>query len=371
VHIDDGQLVLTGTLPSTPESIKATKELIEVRFAGKASKPAAEVTTNKSPRRYENVLVWIAGGNEPTKEASHQIAATKDFWKSKGIYPLTVLWCSDFIESAIGMLGRAFEDALTKVGKPGPSLDARVETEARGVGRAFWRDIKASAKRAAEKDQWGDFKCAGGMYVLFQELVELDDGIRLHFVAEGAGAIVLAELLDQIPPEQLKRIDTITLNMPACTVEKFGDSYSAWLLQNNRQIDILVPNEAAEKRMRVGPYGGSLLGLVQMSFEEKTPRRKRLDGTGFDIVEDAPKSSRILGLRAVAGDTANGCVGKVTAVELEGPGGEDPIRTMREITMGRRAQEHIHQLILGRPLRDPQTIVRRTARPGIDEEKCD
>jgi len=366
VHLDDGALVLTGTLPSSPKSIAATRELVETRYAGNA-----KGAKGKAETKYEHVLIWIAGGNEPTKEAANQIAATKDFWKSKGVYPITVLWCSDFIESALGMLGRAFEDALAKVGKPGPSLDVRVETEARGVGRAFWRDIKESARKAAAKDKLGDRQPAGGMYLVFEELRKLDQRIKLHFVAEGAGAIMLGDLLEELPPEELERIDTITLNMPACTVEKFGDSYATWLLPNGRSIDILVPDQKAEKRMRVGSYGGSLLDLVQMSFEEDTPKRKRFDGTGSDIVEDAPLSSRILGRRSVAEDVALGRAGKVSYVPVKGPDGEDPIRTMRQITMGRQAQEHIHKLILKRRLIEPKEIVPRIESPVAKGENCD
>jgi hypothetical protein len=370
VHLDDGALVLTGTLPSAPESISATRQLIETRYSD-GGNTARKGAKENAETKYEHVLIWIAGGNEPTKEAANQIAATKDFWKSKGVYPVTILWCSDFIESALGMLGRAFEDALAKVGKPGPSLDVRVETEARGVGRAFWRDIKESARKAAAKDRLGDQQPAGGMYLVFEELLKLDKGIKLHFVAEGAGAILLADLLREIPPEELERIDTITLNMPACTVEKFDDSYAAWLLPNGRSIDILVPDEAAEKRMRVGPYGGSLLDLVQMSFEEETPKRKRLDGTGSDIVKDAPLSSRILGRRKVAEDIALRRAGRVSAVALKGPAGEDPIRTMRQVTLGRQAQEHIHKLILNRKLIEPKEIVPRLESAVAKNEICD
>lgn len=366
-HLDDGQLVLTGTLPSTPDSIRATRELIERRFSGQARGVAGR---GLQPTKYSDVLVWLAGGNEPTKEASHQIAATKDFWKSKGIYPLTVLWCSDFIESALDMLAKAFDAAEAKVGKPGPSLDARVETEARGVGRAFWRDIKASARKAAsEKTRLGDEEGPGGMYALFEELVKLDSGIRLHFVAEGAGAILLAELLMTIGSARSRRIETITLNMPSCTVKVFEDVYVRWSTENNRHIDILVPKEAAEKRMRVGSYGGSLLKLVQMSFEEDTPRRQRSDGTEPKTDREAPASSLILGLQKVAGNIALSHRGKVSAIELDGPDGEDPIRSMRDITMGRRAQEHIHKLILGRPLRDSQPVPRRMTPADTEEEK--
>lgn len=365
VHIDDGELVDTGTLPSTLPSLAATRELIRKRHAenpGPAgARPARSGKSTGSPA-YRNVMIWIAGGNEPTKEAANQVGITKDFWKSRGIYPLTVIWCSDFIESALSLLGKAFDDSLARVGRTGPQLDVRIEADARGVGRAFWRDIKLSAARAAAKDMQGDRRGAGGMYLAFSELLQLDPAIRLHFVAEGAGSILLAELLGELTKAQRGRIASITLNLPACTVDDFEQRYLPWIEETRRGIDILVPDEHTEGRMRVGVYGRSLLDLVQMSFEEQPPVRKQ-DAEGLALGEidwEARNCSRILGLRRVALATAAAHPGKVSAVELSGPASPDPIRSMRRVTMGRDAQKFVHALILDRNLESPIEFSQRT-----------
>ena len=347
IHIDDGKLVETGTLPTAPNSIAATRNLIDCRYKEKQMQAPA-LTAQGEKRIYKHVLLWIAGGNEPTKEIANQIGATKDQWKDKGIYPITVIWCSDFIESALNLLDRAFQDAKAKVGKEGPSLDARAEAEARGVGRAFWRDIKLSAEKAAAKDKLGDdIPGDGGMYAAFQQLMELDPEITLHVVAEGAGAILLAELLGQLTNEEAQRIASITLNMPACTVGVFEKRFVSWIEATGNAIEILVPDGSAEKRLRVGIYGGSLLKLVQMSFEETPPVRKPL-GMGLEagkIQKRAPKSSRILGLRRIAEEMAKQHARKVAVGLLKGPVGDQPIHSMRNITTSADAFNVIEAIV--------------------------
>ena len=159
------------------------------RKPGKLRKEAGE-----QKRVYDKVLLWIAGGNEMTKDAVTDAVVAKPYWVSQNVYPITVIWCSDFIEQTIVVLDRLFEAALEKAGKPGPDLDRRIEIEARGIGRAFWRDIKRSAECAASAGDRGS--PPGAMHETFAALMKLDPRIELHVVAEGAGAILLAECFE-------------------------------------------------------------------------------------------------------------------------------------------------------------------------------
>ena len=144
IHLDDGDFVKTGPFPSDVDSIRTTVKLLNGLASGSA--PGSE------ERKYRKLLLWIAGGDEGTNEAVSGTIAAKPYWKQQGVYPFTVLWCSDFFESTQPILDRIFQTAHEKVGTVGPDLDRQIELATRRIGRAFWRDIKDSACRAAAKD---------------------------------------------------------------------------------------------------------------------------------------------------------------------------------------------------------------------------
>jgi hypothetical protein len=192
------------------------------------------------------------------------------------------------------------------------------------------------------------------MSEVFQIFCELPETVALHVVAEGAGAILLHELLDVLPPEHAKRIRNVFLAMPACTVTEF-DVIRQSLKQAGAQLDVIVPDELSEKRMRVGVYGGSLLDLVQMSFVEEPPLRTRDDTDPNKMKSQAPDHSRILGRNhaiTLLRERKNGVKGWFLK-QIKGPPGDEPITRMRSITMARETQEHIRNRILGRVAGQP------------------
>ncbi|MCP4382833.1 MAG: C1 family peptidase [Hyphomicrobiales bacterium] len=329
VHLDDGAFVGTGAFPSSAESATSTVDLLNQRVVEKRALSEGDPGPDRS---YSRVLLWIAGGNERTKDAVTDAVVTKQFWMSQGIYPITVLWCSDFIESTLVVLDRLFEAALAKAGKVGAELDKRIDIEARGIGRAFWRDIKGSAKRAARK---GDrYAAKGGMFELFEALARLDPEIELHVVAEGAGAILLADLFDMLaamgsdPPETspIKRLATVTLLAPACTTQALEEPLGLWRKETRRKILMLTPSEATSSRMTTGLYQQSILDLVQRSFEEEVPG---------DRGQLPHKRARILGTSraATAADRSDDSV-RLRWLEAAGTG---PITRLRSVTFSAEA----------------------------------
>ncbi len=352
VHLDDGDFVRGGALPSSRDDIAATVARVNSRF-GKT-----DDTADKAP--YRDVLLWIAGGSESTKELVRDIAGTREFWKNEGIYPLTVMWCSDFIEKATSLLAGTFEESFERVDKTGDELDARIETECRGPGRAFWRDVKSSACRAAARDTANDAardRPAGGLWAAYKELKSLDQAIRIHVVAEGAGAIALGELFNTFPDhadsDDFSRIASITLLAPACTRAHFDKTILRWrrggrsgraLMPGTQPIRILTPDDDAERRLRVGYYGGSILKLVQMAFEEVVPERDP-DGAGaLKEIDYDRAGSNIIGLAGAARQLASDKPDDVELTELAHPG-DGPIEALRMVTFAGPVLTRIRTLV--------------------------
>jgi hypothetical protein len=313
LHLDDGHFVTVGKYPTRIDDLSSRPlDLIEaVNFVnqGHVQAKSNKGKTTAAGHSYDHVLVWIAGGDESTDRIVSDIAITRTFWKEKGIFPISVFWCSDFVEKAFELLGVAFAASLEQVGAPGPALDARIEIDNRGPGRAFWRDIKRSAQQAAKADLMHDAahdKPAGALHMAFGELANLNPRVQVHVIAEGAGAIAFCELLRNFAPRPpnghkgsvVSRIRSITLLAPAATQSLFECS----ILRLRKDLSsaapivrLITPSADVEHRMRTGFYSASILELVQMAFEEGPPVREIGRGTGQTLAE-AIKSSRIIGL---------------------------------------------------------------------------
>lgn len=357
VHLDDGDFVKAGTLPSTPDQISTTVEFLNSRFSGKDTGLDED---GKPKQVYRDVLLWIAGGSESTKEVAADIGATKDYWKNHGIYPITVFWCSDFIEKTTELLASTFKSSLEKIGREGEDLDIRIEQDCRGPGRAFWRDIEWAAERAARRDTIHDAAFdipAGGFMQTFELLRKLDPGIRVHVVAEGAGAILLSEFLGECAAHkddnEYCRIASITLVAPACTRIYFERLMLKWrrdargIRPASRPIDLFVLDQSTDKRMKLGSYGGSILRLVQNSFVEKPPERK-VGSAGkikASILSETDPRSEVIGLLEAARRLARGEYKDDVALYVWSGAGEGKIAKLRDVTFSKQARDNILYLV--------------------------
>ncbi len=353
VHLDDGDFVRGGSFPSSEKHIAATVELINRRCT----------EGGQSERGYSDMLLWIAGGNESTKEVVSDIAASREHWKNAGIYPLTVFWCSDFIEKATELLSSTFENSFKRIGKTGDALDIRIEQDCRGPGRAFWRDVKASAVRAASPDLIHDGpldRPAGGLRSTFDALKSLDPSVRVHVVAEGAGAIVLGELFERFDDrrghDEFARISSVTLLAPACSRQSFEKSILRWrrggqsgktIRPGSQPVNLLVLDAATESRMRLGHYGGSILRLVQMAFEEHPPERDPGSTGSLDSLQFEGRHrgvSEIIGLASAASRLHKNHPEDVH-LHILSKGGDQPITSLRSVTFAKETLAMIKELI--------------------------
>ncbi len=314
MHLDDGFPVTKGAYPSLLDR-DGLNELLR-----KNTDP--ELT----PDTAKGLIVWIPGSMEGIQPAFTTAVERKSFAQSLGMYPYTIFWCNNFVQKSLEVLNTIFESCEQQAGSDARHLDSLIEQQVQGVGRALWRDIEMSALRSVrgpeelpfERDEH-DSSCRikpGLVARFFADIVSLkvERGIQLHLIAEGAGALVLHEMLalaspcardkdgvdpvfSQIDPPDI--FDSLHLVHPAIGMPRAskyllplvramnGDiigeptvastakepNIRALLKDTNQQprARIYVPTEALEKDLHFGLYGKSILHLVARSFEDRRP----------------------------------------------------------------------------------------------------
>lgn len=329
MHLDDGFHVGDGSYPSFANSLERTAGYL----AGQLDPKCDPKATNQ--QKYRGLLIWIPGSLEGIKPAFAAAVQRKSPIKDIGLYPYSIFWCNNFVEKSLEVLEILFESCRAQAGEDAAHLDSLIEQRVQGVGRAFWRDIEMSARRAVrgtgelphEPDEFDDPKRLAPGYVadFLARVIKLksDTGCEVHLVAEGAGALVVHELLSMVaddarvpnPKDRLfcrhdpeKVFDTLHLVHPAIGLPRArkrlvpllkamnGDAHGkrrrassarkpnvqALLSSDARPAGrIYLATSQLEEAVRFGSYGKSILHLVSRSFEDRYPAPK--DAVGEDL----------------------------------------------------------------------------------------
>lgn len=316
-HLDDGYQVKTGSYPSFRNTWENTRSYLETS----ALKQAAKDIVNKQPN-YRGVLIWIPGSLEGIKPAFDNAVARKAEIQALGLYPYNVFWCNNFVEKSLEVLQTLFDSCAEQAGENAAHLDDLIEERLRGVGRAFWRDIEISALRAVrgpgelpvEKEEnphrLPDELGRLGDFIADLMRLKADTGCEVHVVAEGAGVLVVHEILMLIKEatrgrhKQLRRLaskdffDTLHLVHPAIGLPRANRELVKLMNAMNRRrvrargtpiedqskdiaplikqsqaprARLYIPSHPLEKRVCFGQYGKSILHLVSKAFEDRMP----------------------------------------------------------------------------------------------------
>ncbi len=307
IHLDDGFHVQTGAYPSFSDGWAKTRNYLK-----------DNLTSEPCDQKYRGVLVWIPGSLEDIKSAFGSAVQRKNLIKGLGLYPYTVFWCNGFAEKSMHVLQGLFDVCKEQAGEDAEHLDDLIEHRVRGVGRAFWRDIELSARRAVagptelpyEKDMDDQTRFEPGFVINFlKDLFEFveETGAELHLVTEGAGVLVLHEILDLLKEDAKKETPEFNTHTPEdiftsvhligpaigiyraqkkvlpfvarmnAKAEKRGgikpeerpDVDSFYNLHETAPAQIYVPTEQMENRLNFGAYSKSILHLVSRAFEDR------------------------------------------------------------------------------------------------------
>jgi hypothetical protein len=288
---NDGLLRESGTFATGPEQVKEIigKTLIE--------------RTKKWGKR--SVLLYAHGGLVDENSAVQRVADYRQPLLDAEIYPISLVWKSDFWTTLANILedalGRRRSDGFLDVAKDFmlDRLDDTIEPIARVFsGKAAWDEMKENALGATLDPK-------GGARLVLQELMKLDK-LEIHLIGHSAGAILLAPLIKLLTTEGrianglLKgetglggTVKSCTLWAPACRIDLFEDAYLPAIDRKAiENFTLFTLNDQAERDDNCAKiYNKSLLYLVSNAFEDAM-RIPRIRKAGDPPAEGTP----ILGL---------------------------------------------------------------------------
>lgn len=228
------------------------------------------------------ILLYLHGGLNSEREAARRVIAFKEVCLKNEIYPVHIMWETDFWTSLKDQVFDTFngEDKasaawLSQLREAVLELkDRTIELTTAKLGTMLWQEMKENAELASSTKPASNGKKRAIVTVAEKGLAAYN-GLRpgekkkweIHIVAHSAGSIFLAYAL-----ETLLRIGipvrSVQLMAPAISVELFKRKMLP-LIQKNKDLNptLYVLSDKGERDDDVGPYGKSLLYLVSNAFE--------------------------------------------------------------------------------------------------------
>jgi hypothetical protein len=264
---NNGLLSNSGAFRTTPDDVRA---ILDVQLAGARTKWKLE---NKPI----DVCVYMHGGLVGEDSAAEAAAEWIPLLYENQIFPIFLMWETDFISTVMNILSDAVKQVPRATGGIGEKFEkwwnARLERWLARPGTVIWGEMKQNAKAmstptsgVAEKDQAG----AVILYEHFQKQ-GADKNIRLHLVGHSAGSIVASYFVDQLIAAGTK-IESMSFMAPAVRVETFEKLVVPHLNSGDvkRYQQFHLSEQAEQDDPTCGPYRRSLLYLVSESFEGGT-----------------------------------------------------------------------------------------------------
>ena len=250
---------------------------------GTSAEDVAEIFTHigRQPSGRQRLLLYAHGGLTPEDSAIQKVADLRATLLDAGVYPLSLVWKTDFWTT----LSNILQDAVSRRRPEGfldatkdfmlDRLDDALEPLARTIGgKAQWSEMKENATLATD----------GGLRVVLEQVVKLKarhPALEIHLVGHSAGSILLGGLLAAMTRRGSKYrvpVATCTLWAPACTVDLYRQQYlpaiESGLLE--RFALFTLTDQAERDDHCANIYHKSLLYLVSNAFE--TRWRKPLFG---------------------------------------------------------------------------------------------
>lgn len=242
---------------------------------------------NGAGAQTKKIVVYAHGGLNSEGDSIERIRVMAPYFKANGIYPLFYTWRTGFIES----VGSRLEDVLgiapaeaIATGFLADAKDALIEAVAHGI-KWVWNEMKDNAECGKQPGRALDLLARS-----LGKLVKAAPGVEIHLVGHSAGSFVHGHLIELLTREKLTPA-SVTLYAPACSLEFAAAHYMAPVKDNKiaaKRFWLHVLSDEREKGDTVGPYGKSLLYLVDRGFEDT--RKTPLAGLQHNLDSGASKS---------------------------------------------------------------------------------
>jgi len=224
------------------------------------------------------VMLYLHGGLNSERDVAKRIVAFREVCLANEIYPLHVMWETDWFATAKHILEDQFTRADERAG--GRFLDHLREARDRVLeltlalpGGALWSEMKENAELASiGRDGAMNLvaRYAKQAKVLLTGKVSRENtgSWELHVVAHSAGTILAAHAIPQLASLGLAW-KTLQFLAPAIRMDSFKELVLREIAARHcPRPSLYILNDDAERGDTVGPYGKSLLYLVSNAFED-------------------------------------------------------------------------------------------------------
>lgn len=264
---NNGLLSNSGAFRTKPDDVRA---IVDVQLAvarklwGLEGKPL-------------DVCVYMHGGLVDEENAAEAAAEWIPLLYENRIFPVFLMWETDFISTVMNVLGDAVKGVPRTTGGIGEKLEQwwnqRLERWLARPGTVIWGEMKQNAQAMSQPiPNAPDEKQAGAvlLYKHFRSHVESKD-VRMHLVGHSAGAIVASYFVDELVRAG-GEVESLSFMAPAVRVDKFQQLVKPHLASGRvkRYQQFHLSEQAEQDDPTCGPYRRSLLYLVSESFEGGT-----------------------------------------------------------------------------------------------------
>lgn len=224
-----------------------------------------------------DVCIYAHGGLVGEKEAAAHAARLIPRLYDERIFPVYLMWETDFLSTVVNRL----DDAVADMPRPTGGREdlwsrlekwwnERLERLLARPGTALWNEMKENAAAMTAGAE-------AGVSILHEYLAGAQAKpwpLRLHLVGHSAGSIALAHVADFLFRRGVP-VESVSFLAPALRVDAFGRLLAPRIADGSvaRYQQFHLTEKAEEDDPTCGPYRRSLLYLVSESFEggERTP----------------------------------------------------------------------------------------------------
>jgi hypothetical protein len=219
------------------------------------------------------VMLYIHGGLNGEKDVAKRIIAFRDVCLANEIYPLHIMWESDWLTSTRSIIEDQFAAADERAGETfldhlREARDRVLELTLAFPGGKLWGEMKENARLASERE-------TGAMHLIAKYAKQAKSLLgkeekanwELHVVAHSAGSILTAHAITPLASLGLSW-KTLQFMAPAIRIDLFKAVMVPKILDGTcPKPSMYILSKVGELDDDVGPYGKSLLYLVSNAFE--------------------------------------------------------------------------------------------------------
>ncbi|CAH1070303.1 C1 family peptidase [Candidatus Nitrotoga sp. 1052] len=219
------------------------------------------------------VMLYIHGGLNGEEDVAKRIVAFRDVCLANEIYPLHIMWESDWFNTTKNILKDQFAAADERAG--GAFLDHLREAKDRVLeltlatpGGKLWGEMVENAALASKHE-------TGAVQLLTKYAKEAKESLgkkaegnwELHVVGHSAGSIFAAHAITQLASLGISW-KTLQFMAPAIRIDLFKQIVLPKIMDKTcPKPSLYILSKVGELDDDVGPYGKSLLYLVSNAFE--------------------------------------------------------------------------------------------------------